>query len=147
MESVRSADAQRLIDVLSDDLSARYDGEDGRAGFTPEDVEVTGGAFLIARWDGQPVGCGALRPVSQGIGEVKRLFVAEEARRRGVGRALLTALETYAVEVGYSKIILETGVRQPEAIALYERFGYTAIPNYGRYADHPLSVCMAREMP
>ncbi|HKX71843.1 MAG TPA: GNAT family N-acetyltransferase, partial [Acidimicrobiales bacterium] len=79
-------------------------------------------------------------------GEIKRMYTAPAARRRGVSRALLARLETEAVRLGYRRLQLETGDRQPEAIALYESAGYGHIPTYGQYAGDELSVCFAKDL-
>jgi putative acetyltransferase len=81
-----------------------------------------------------------------GVAEIKRRYTADRARRRGVSRAVLRVLEDAAVEPGYHRIQLETGLRQPEAIALYESAGCHRIPPYGRYRHDPLSVCFARDL-
>lgn len=140
-ESARTADAARLIAALSAELAARYEDDGGEAYFTPADVETPGGVFLVARQGGVAVGCGAVRPHEPGVGEVKRMYVAPEARGRGVGRALLRGLEAWAAEWGYARLILETGTAQPEAVALYESAGWIPIPKYGPYADDPRSLC------
>jgi phosphinothricin acetyltransferase len=141
--------AVMLIKQLSAELAPRY-GDDGRAGFTPEDVRVPRAAFVIARLAGQPVGCGALRPLAdlgpQPAAEVKRMFVVPDARGHGVARSVLARLEELARDFGYQRIVLETGDRQLEAIRLYERAGYARIPCYGRYAERSWSVCFGKQL-
>ncbi|MBC8104114.1 MAG: GNAT family N-acetyltransferase [Cytophagales bacterium] len=143
--SVRSTEAAALIAALTADLAARYNDEDGGAGdFAPSDVEQPGSLFLVA-WLGEvAVGCAALRPLSSGIGEVKRMYVRPEARGRGLARRLLTEIERAAQHFGYTMLWLETGTEQPEAIALYQSAGYTPIPNYGYYLHHPRSRCFGK---
>jgi putative acetyltransferase len=131
VEDVRSDDSQELIQQLSKELAELYEVEDGSAGFNPEDVEVPRAAFVVARFDGLPVGCGAIRPLTEDSVEVKRMYTAPEYRRKGVAQAILTELERLAIEFGYKEIKLQTGPRQPEAIALYERVGYYRIPIFG----------------
>jgi GNAT superfamily N-acetyltransferase len=114
--------ASQLIRRLSEELASRY-GDDGAGDFQPSDMQVAGGVFVVAWLDGRPVGCGALRPLERGVGEVKRMFVEKDARRRGVARKILEKLESIAVRSGYKALRLETGVRQPEAIGLYESAG------------------------
>lgn len=75
------------------------------------------------------------------------MYTAQRARRRGVSRAVLRALESAAIELGCHRIQLETGLRQPEAIALYESAGYHPILPYGQYRSDPLSVCFVRDLP
>ena len=99
----------------------------------------------------EPVGTGLLRwsPFASGAGsvEVKRLYVRPEHRGHGHSRVIMGALEHAAARAGAVRIVLETGVEQPEAIALYERIGYSRIPGYGEYMDDPRSVCFAKDLP
>ena len=95
------------------------------------------GAFLVAFVDGVPVACGGLKRFEEGVGEIKRMFVVAAARRRGLGRAMLSALEQRAASAGIRELVLNTGLEQPEAIALYESAGYQAIPGFGHYAGAP----------
>ncbi len=138
--------ATTLIDELVAELTFRYrDREDDEASsFSPADATVPRSVFLVATLDGAPVGCGALRPLSQDVVEIKRMYVRKEARGQGIARALLIELERIAVDFGYRQIVLETGVRQPEAIALYESRGFTRIANYGDYSENPLSACFGK---
>jgi len=146
VESPHGADALALIRSLSAELGARY-GDDGAGAFKPSDVDVAGAAFVVARLDGRPVGCGALRPLGPGVGEVKRMFVEPPMRGRGISRLILHKIETVAVEFGYRALRLETGLHQPEAIGLYETAGYRRVPRYGIYVDNPLSVCFEKQLP
>ena len=138
--------ATRLIAALSAELGGRY-GDDGTGGFRPDDVQGPGGAFVVAWLGERAVGCGALRPLAPGVGELKRMFVAGDARRQGIARRILEALETTARERGYEALRLETGTLQPEAIDLYESAGYQRIAPYCLYADDPLSVCFEKRLP
>ncbi len=81
-----------------------------------------------------------------GIAEIKRMYVAPQARRRGVARALLGALEADAHRLGYRGLILETGTRQPEAMALYESSGWSITPRYGAYRAFASSRCYAKDL-
>jgi putative acetyltransferase len=129
-EDVRSLEAQTLIKLLSEELAELYETEDGSAGFIPEDVEVPRAAFVVARIDGQPVGCGAIRPLSEQSVEVKRMYTLSEHRRKGVAQAILLELERLAKEFNYETIKLQTGPKQPEAVALYKKLGYYPIPRF-----------------
>ncbi|QAY67950.1 GNAT family N-acetyltransferase [Paenibacillus protaetiae] len=129
-EDVRSADAEELIRELSEELAILYETTDGGAGFQPSDVEVPRSAFIIARIDGYPVGCGALRPLDEQSVEVKRMYTRKEFRRKGVAQAILAEADRLAASFGYTNIKLQTGPRQPEAAALYERVGYYRIPRF-----------------
>jgi putative acetyltransferase len=149
--------AQSLIAMLNAELSALYP-EPGATHFQldPAQVAPGTGAFLVARRHGQPIGCGALRRLTDAgavaelgadVGELKRMFVAREARGLGIGRALLAQLEAEARALGLSRIVLETGIRQHEALVLYRRSGYAGIPAYGEYSASPgTSVCLAKPL-
>jgi len=144
---ILSAPARALIAALNAELSARYP-EEGATHFRLDPGEVADGrgAFLIASSSGRPVGCGAVRRLEAGTGEIKRMYVSPDARGRGVGRAVLTALEAEARALGITRLVLETGLRQIEAVALYERAGFSQIPAFGEYVNSPLSLCMAKDL-
>ena len=101
---------------------------------------------IVAYVNEKPIGCGALKEYSPGTMEVKRIFTIRENRGKGIGVRVLNELETWASEMHYSKLILETGKRQPEAIGLYKKNGYMIIPNYGQYADIENSVCFEKRI-
>jgi GNAT superfamily N-acetyltransferase len=150
-EDPTAADALELIRLLSAELAARYDfADDGSGAFTPADAQVPRSAFLVARLDGRPVGCGALRPLDEAgfedSAEIKRMYVVPEARGRRLGGAILERLEALARSFGYARAVLETGNRQIEAIRLYERSGYRRIACYGRYASDPRSICFGKSL-
>jgi putative acetyltransferase len=135
-------DLLSLVAALDDDIEARYPGH--RMVGLPEAPE---GLFALVAFDGaEPVGCAAMREAGPGIGEVKRMFVAPQRRRRGVGRALIAAVEREAHTRGYSELRLETGERQPEALALYASCGFARIPCFGEYVGSELSVCMGKTL-
>jgi GNAT superfamily N-acetyltransferase len=102
---------------------------------------VVRGIYLIAYLDGVPLACGALRPLDGQIAEVRRMFVVRHARRKGLGRAILEALETASRRFGYEFMRLETGNRQLPAMALYTSQGFRQIEPFGVYANDPTSVC------
>lgn len=130
VEDVRGADAEQLMKELSAELAALYQVGDGSAGFKPEDVEVPRAAFLVARHDGYPVGCGALRPLNETTVEVKRMYTRPDYRRTGVAQAILAEMDRLSLAFGYSTIKLQTGPKQLNAAALYERVGYYRIPRF-----------------
>jgi putative acetyltransferase len=103
-------------------------------------------AFFVARLDGRAVGCGALMRVDTVYGEVKSLFVDPAARGQGVSRRLLAAIEAEARGQGLTLIRLETGIRQPEAIGLYEATGFRRIGPFGQYQEDPLSLFMEKSL-
>ncbi|MFI7487706.1 GNAT family N-acetyltransferase [Micromonospora echinaurantiaca] len=141
-----SPEAQRLIRDALADLGARYGGSGDDTPVDAAEFEPPGGAFLIARLDGQPVGCGGWRSHGEGTAELKRMYTAPAARGRGVARALLAAVERSAREQGRKRLILECGDRQPEAIGLYTSTGYERIPNFGFYKDEPGCLSFGRTL-
>lgn len=104
------------------------------------------GTFLLALDDAAPVGCAGLRAHGPREGEVKRLWVAPSARGRGLARTLLAALVVHARAQGWARLVLETGLAQPEAIALYESEGWQPVPPYGQYRDDPRCRCFALDL-
>ena len=148
---------RRLITELDADLDTRYahddeeEGEPDRTMLNVLDASVSPplGTFLVAWLDGEAVGCGGLRPAptgEPGVAEIKRMYVTPAARGGGVSRALLAGLEGAAADLGYRRVILETGTRQQEAMALYESAGYEPIANYGAYRYSELSRCYAKDL-
>ena len=103
-----------------------------------------GGIYLLAYLDGEPVACGALRPLSRHAVEIRRMYVLRSARRQGLARAMLTVLEQAAAGLGYTVIRLETGERQDPAISLYLACGFVSIPAFGEYASDPVSRCFEK---
>ena len=154
-EPLTSPVAIALIAVLDAELSARYP-EPGATHFRLDASDVAPGAgiFVVVRRAGRPVGCGALRTLREPallhklgprVGELKRMFVAPDVRGLGIGRALLARLEAEARVLGLRRIVLETGTRQAEALALYRRAGFTDIAPYGEYSSSSTtSVCLAK---
>ena len=128
-------DVQRLTADQQTEVRARYDGK-GEPGTPPSAADIS--LVLVARDDeGRALGCGALRVLEDGVAEVKRMYVVQTARGRGVARAVLTGLEGAARERGWTTLRLETGPRQPEAVALYTRAGYRPIAAFGSYVGSP----------
>lgn len=135
-------DFQNLVSQLDSDLAIR-DGEDHK--FYDQFNKITNIKYaLVAYENGIAVGCGALKEFEQGSMEVKRMFVIPEERGKGIAGQILSALEVWAKELAYTKCVLETGKKQPEAIVLYKKKGYSIIPNYGQYAGVTNSVCFEK---
>lgn len=133
-----------LVRNLDADLAER-DGEDHSfyAQFNKIDhIKHT----IVAYEDDRPVGCGAIKEYAPDTMEVKRMYTMPENRGKGIASRVLSELELWASELSYAKCILETGKRQPEAIALYKKSGYQIIPNYGQYADVEDSVCFEKKI-
>ena len=101
---------------------------------------------VIAYEDDVAVGCGAIREYSADTMEVKRMYTLPGNRGKGIASLILIELEKWTIELGYEKCILETGIRQPEAIALYKKFGYQLIPSYGQYANVANSLCFEKPL-
>jgi GNAT superfamily N-acetyltransferase len=144
--------ALALIGALNQELDIRYP-EPGANFFRldPDEVAPGRGAFLVARLDGVPVASGAIRRLDDHDGneraaEIKRMYVAPEVRGQRVGAAVLAELEAVAAQLGVTRIVLETGPRQPDAIALYARAGYDEVECWGEYAGNPYSICMAKPL-
>ncbi len=101
---------------------------------------------VVAYANNAPVGCGAIKEYTPTTMEVKRMYTAPPSRGQGVASQVLAELEAWAKELGYARCVLETGKKQPEAIALYHRAGYKIIPNYGQYAEIENSVCFEKAL-
>lgn len=141
--------SRALIRSLNEELSRMYP-EAGATHFSldPEEVSDGRGAFLIVCRAGTPVGCGALRLLDAETAELKRMYVMPAARGTGLGKRLVTALETEARALGVRRLVLETGVRQAAALALYQATGFHPIPLYGEYSLSPeTSVCLGKALP
>jgi GNAT superfamily N-acetyltransferase len=140
--------SRALIDALNAELSALYP-EPGATHFQLSPNEVAGGRgiFLVLHQDGTPIGCGALRLFGADTAELKRMYVSPAFRGTGLGRRLVAALEAEARTLGVRRLVLETGVRQTAALALYRRTGFQPIPLYGEYCFSPdTSVCLGKEL-
>lgn len=102
---------------------------------------------VIAYVGGNPAGCGCFKKFDDHSVEVKRMFVMNDQRGKGVGAAVLKELEAWAAELGNQTMVLEMGNRQPEAAVLYKKQGYTVIPNYGQYIGmEETSICMKKDI-
>ncbi|HZE71481.1 MAG TPA: GNAT family N-acetyltransferase [Pyrinomonadaceae bacterium] len=145
-ESALSSDSLSLVELLTTELAAKYGDDGGAKSFNPEDMAVEGTAFLVARINDRAVGCGAIRRLRPGVAEIKRMFVVPERRGAGVARQILRELESVATSLGYSVVRLETGLKQPEAIGLYESAGYQRVPCYGQYVGNSMSVCFEKSL-
>jgi len=135
-------DFQRLVEELDKDLAIR-DGEDHS--FFAQFNKIDLIKHVVVAYDSEePVGCGAIKEYADNTMEVKRMFVPLEKRSKGIASLVLGELEVWAKELNFTKCILETGKKQPEAIKLYLKNDYRIIPNYGQYADVESSVCFEK---
>lgn len=140
-----SLEGTYLLAALSQSLQ-QITGSSGVASFQVSDARLEGACFAIARLpDGEPVGCGALRPLQPGVVEVKRMFAVFGSK--GVGSAVLAFLEFKAREFGYSHVWLETRKVNQRAVLFYERHGYVPIANFGRYVGRTEAVCLGKQLP
>ena len=145
-------DVQKLIDEVQQEYVHRYGGKDA----TPVDVSefaAPRGTFVVGYLDGVAVACGGWRAhepgpeFAAGDAELKRMYVVPAVRGQGLSRVLLAELERRAIAAGRRRLVLETGTRQPEAIALYLSSGYTEIPRFGLHRCSPRSRCFAKVLP
>ncbi len=141
---IGNEDFQILVAQLDDDLRQK-DGED-HFFFAQFNKLDTIRHVIVAYMKNEAVGCGALRPYSSRVIEIKRMFVLPEYRGQGIASMILSGLENWAQEFGYLFCILETGQKQPEAIRLYQKAGYKRIPNYPPYEQVENSVCMEKTL-
>lgn len=137
-----SSDFTTLVSAFFTELEERYPGLGEDEPASEQDLLIA----AVAYSGDTPVACGALRELEPSAAEVKRMYVAPEARRIGAARRILAALEERADSLGYSAVRLGTGVRQPEAIALYESCGYRHIPCFGEYEGTELCVCFEKAL-
>jgi putative acetyltransferase len=135
-------DFQNLVADLNADLAIR-DGEEHSFYAQYNKIDMLK-QVVVAYENEIPVGCGAIKEYEPGCMEVKRMYVPPDQRGKGIASKVLTELECWANELNYSKCILETGKKQPEAIGLYIKSGYKVIPNYGQYAGVENSVCFEK---
>jgi GNAT superfamily N-acetyltransferase len=134
-----------LVGELQQEYVVRYGGQD-ETPIDPRSFDRPEGVFLVAELGGELVGCAGLRRHEAGIAELKRMYVRAGCRRRGLARTLLTAIEDQARQLGYRQLILETGSRQPEAVALYETSGYRPTANFGWYQDSGMDSSYVKDL-
>jgi len=140
--STENADFLALVKELDAELAIR-DGDEHD--FYDQFNKLNNIKYVVVAYlDGVAVGCGAIKEYAPDTMEVKRMFVPLQQRGKGIATAVLQALEGWAKELGYAKCILETGIRQPEAISLYKKNQYRITANYGQYKDAVGSVCFEK---
>jgi GNAT superfamily N-acetyltransferase len=135
-------DAVALIAEVQQEYVVRYGSEDATP-VDPAEFAPPRGLFLVAYVDGRPAACGGWRAHETDV-ELKRMYVSPAFRGRGLARAVLKELERTAAQAGYRRVILETGSKQPEAIALYRSSGYEPVPSFGYYKDAPAAVHLGK---
>lgn len=143
IDSTNSA-FQNLVSLLDAELKI-LDGEDHL--FYAQFNHINSiNHVLIAYKDHQAVACGAFKNYDEKTVEIKRMFVHSNHRGNGIGQQILLGLEEWAAELGFTNCILETGIKQPQAIRLYEKTGYRRISNYGQYENKANSICMCKKL-
>jgi GNAT superfamily N-acetyltransferase len=135
----------RLVDAVQAEYVLRYGAPD-EGPIEVNEFAAPHGCFLVGYLDGIPVATGGLRRVDADTVELKRMYVVPEARGRGLSRVMLARLEQLARDMGARRILLETGLRQFEAVSLYETSGYARITGFGHYAGHELSRSYAKDL-
>jgi GNAT superfamily N-acetyltransferase len=145
-------DSQRLVAEVQEEYVRLYGGPDDSP-IEDGDFEAPRGAFFVGRLDDEPVAMGGwrLRPDVVRLGgtrsaEIRRMYVAPGARRRGYARRVLDHLEATARDAGADVMLLETGTEQPEAIAMYEAAGYELVDQFGHYTWSPKSRCYGKRL-
>ena len=146
-EDPRSPEAQQLLSAFIEEVRRRYDEPPADVGyFDPDLVSVPRSVFLLVRAEGKAIGCGALVPMEDEVVEIKRMFVVPGERGHGIAKRILEGLERLAREFGYDAIRLETGVKQPESIALYGKSGFYRVPNFPPFEDDATAVCFEKRL-
>lgn len=135
---------QELIIALDEDLWIRY--PEVQQDYEVLDKVKNIPTVVVAYIDGLPVGCACFRQFDINTIEIKRMFVYNTHRGKGIAYAILKELETWAISEGFSRAVLETGIRQPEAIALYQKSGYTFMDKYPPYEQMENSVCLQKPL-
>lgn len=133
-----------LVQLLDADL-ARRDGSDHAFYAQFNKIDMIRHA-VVAYQDQVPVGCGAIKAFGNDAMEVKRMYVLPTSRKSGIASKVLAELERWSRELAYTRCVLETGKRQPEAIALYTQRGYRPIANYGQYVGIENSLCFEKPL-
>ncbi|MBT0607353.1 GNAT family N-acetyltransferase [Aequorivita echinoideorum] len=134
---------QLLVKKLDAELAER-DGQDHAFYDQFNKIDTIKYVVVAFNENEKPVGCGAIKEIGNNAMEVKRMFVPTENRGRGIAGEILKELEIWAKELKFEKCLLETGLKQPEAISLYKKSGYKQIDNYGQYAGVENSICFEK---
>jgi GNAT superfamily N-acetyltransferase len=133
------------VAVLQQEYVRRYGSQDA-AVMMPAEFAEPDGLFLVSEVDGEIVAMGGWRRHDETAVEIKRMYVPERYRRKGYARAVLAELERRAAAAGYRRIVLNTGVEQPEAVAMYQSAGYQPSAGFGHYAHAPLALFFGKDL-
>lgn len=140
--SANSVEIKILTDELHKELELIY-GKGIIEEFVDENEQML--IFYVAQDEsGNAAACGALKHFDDQTAEIKRMYVKSEHRGRGLSKIILSELEAKAKELNYNRLVLETGLKQPEAMSLYNKFGYKPLKCYGKHADDPDSRCFEK---
>jgi GNAT superfamily N-acetyltransferase len=136
----------QLFHALDKEIRSRYDQpvEGFVLNLNPDEVASAHGAIVVAWEDEKAVGCGAVRLLDSETAELKRMYIVPEYRRKGIAGAILRFLENHAHGLGADRIVLETVIDPPAAVALYRAAGYREIPNFGPYVESDISFCLGK---
>ena len=140
----KNKDFEKLVLKLDKELAER-DGEDHT--FFAQFNKINRIKYVVLAYSNkEAISCGAIKEYDAKTMEIKRMYTEQTNRGNGIATLVLKELEKWALELGYKKCILETGIKQPEAIRLYEKNGYKLIPNYGQYAEVEDSRCFEKNI-
>lgn len=137
--------AQQLIDAVQQEYVVRYGAPDTTP-VDPAEFAPPGGRFVVGYLDTDAVAMGGVRRIDDDTVEIKRMYVVPEQRGRGLSRVVLAHLESLARGLGATRVLLETGQKQPEAMRLYETAGYERVPGFGHYKCEPDSVSYGKSI-
>lgn len=135
--------AASILEELSANLYLRF-GSDDRNSFTDWQNNNAKFVFVAAELNNEIIGCGAIRPIEGNIGEVKRMY--SKFRGKKIGQTILAFLEKEAKKIGFTELVLETRVKNVEAVEFYKKQQYNIIPNYGKYIDRPEAICFGKSL-
>lgn len=139
-------DVRRMVEDVQAEYVTRYGGRD-EAAVDAAEFQPPDGLFLVGLLDGRPVATGGWRRREESTAEIKRMYVVVGARRRGLARRMLEALERTIAEAGITHVVLNTGPSQPEAVTLYKQSGYLPAAPFGHYACHPKALFFEKTLP
>jgi putative acetyltransferase len=137
-------DFRLLISELDKELRSRY--QEKQAIYDQYNIIENNPNVVIAYREELPVGCGCFKKFDDRSVEIKRMFVRPEYRGQKIAASILQQLENWAIELNISGTVLETGIKQPDAIHLYRKSGYIVVENYGPYKGLPESICMQKNL-
>jgi GNAT superfamily N-acetyltransferase len=135
--------AFEITEELSANLLLRF-GSSGKNSFTEWQSDNAKFVFVIAELNNQIIGCGAFRPIDENTAEIKRMY--SKLPQKKIGTTILTFLEQKAKNIGFTNLILETRVKNHEAVQFYTKHDYQVIPNYGKYTNRPEAICFGKSL-